>query len=230
MPGIRADRITLAKVWAEKVQAKATAWGIPEAKVDALDAVIVAIETAVAAEAQEKSPSKVMAARLADKELQRQMRFMKSHYFLVPPLTSQDCVDLQIKVPGANPSNPIPTAVNGGVIAEFKPLGPHLLKVSLAINGDFPPGSKQSWYGYKIYFAVIDPALTGETDTAVWSHIPAAPVNGTDLPNSVATNRATYLFDFPEADRGKVVWFCVVLENKKHKEGPWGPLANDMVP
>jgi hypothetical protein len=120
--------------------------------------------------------------------------------------------------------------VNEATITRFKLLGPHYLKAYLDIISPLPEGSRKSWYNYKIYFAVVDSAQAAETDNFSWRHLAAPPKSGADLPNSVATNRSSYNFDFPETDRGKDAWFCVVLENRKHEEGPWGPLVSDKVP
>ncbi|GHU83247.1 hypothetical protein FACS189468_8240 [Spirochaetia bacterium] len=229
LPGKRADIILMAKAWSAWMADHASDAGIPAGKVTAFNAAITTLDEASEAEAADRSPIKVEAAKLAQTDLVEQMRFIKNHFLLAPPLTALDFVALLLKVPGSNPPNPIPKAENQAAVTEFKPLGAHLLKVNLAIIGALPEGSKKSWYNYKIYFAVIDPAPVNEPQAA-WRHLSAAPQTGADLPNSVATNRSTYTFDFPETDRGKDVWFCVVLENKKHEEGHWGPLVKDKVP
>jgi hypothetical protein len=58
----------------------------------------------------------------------------------------------------------------------------------------------------------------------------ALPSSGDDLPHSVFTRKRAHQFDFPEADRGKSVYFCLRYENSKGDAGPWGPILQAIIP
>jgi hypothetical protein len=50
------------------------------------------------------------------------------------------------------------------------------------------------------------------------------------LPRAVLTKRKNHIFNFPEADIDKRVYFAVNLVNSKGVAGPMGPLYTTVVP
>jgi hypothetical protein len=220
----------MAATWKGVLTTKASDWEIPADLTATFAMDIATLTAAVAAETANNSPSTREAAQLARKTVEERMRFLKSHYFLMPPLEPVDYSALLLKVPGSNKPTPIPRAVNTAAVSKPTSKGAHILRVTLSILDDLPEGADKNWYNYKIYYGIVDPVLAGADKKGAGSYISAPPAIGADLPHSVATARSTYTFDFPQTDRGKQVWFCAVLENRKHQEGPWGPLFSDMVP
>jgi hypothetical protein len=55
-------------------------------------------------------------------------------------------------------------------------------------------------------------------------------ISGEELPHSRFTRRKKELFDFPQEDRGKTIYFCVRYENAKGEPGPWGPIFSAVIP
>ncbi|GHU23995.1 hypothetical protein FACS1894172_15740 [Spirochaetia bacterium] len=229
LPGKRDDIILMAKKWQNCLAHSANDWNIPEAQVTEFNTALAAATTTLEAETADKSPHNVKAARLAVNSLTTLMRYIKRHFFLIPPLSDLDFTDLLLKQPDTVRTS-IPIASNQGTVAEFKPQGAHIVKLVMTIIGALPDGSKKSWYGYRIYFAVVDPATVPAPNDVSWRHLTTAPQTGADLINSIYTKHTSYTFDFPETDRGKTVWFCIRLENAKGGAGPWGPLLWTIVP
>ena len=72
-------------------------------------------------------------------------------------------------------------------------------------------------YGCRIYYGVY---AAGE----------APPESGMDLRHSLFTRKKKELFTFLPTDSGKTAYFSIRYENSKGKAGPWGPMAQALIP
>jgi hypothetical protein len=125
---------------------------------------------------------------------------------------------------------PVPPPTNQAT-AKYLPQGDHLLELVLEIVGDLLKDTKVADYGFRIYWGIMPPGgAAGEAATGPKRELVRVPVGGVDLPFSRFTRRHRELFDFDEADRGKIVYFCIRLENAKGAAGPWGPLLSTIIP
>jgi hypothetical protein len=233
MPGTPDGRIHLAKIWAAFTEDRGVALGMTAAEQTAFLAAITASDTANQAFIAINSDANREAAQEADALLQETMRFIKNHYFIYPKVTKLELVSLHLNSERAK-SKRIPKPVNQAGITKFTPLGDHLLMMHLKIMGTLPVGYLTRWFHFRVHFAVVsDPSLAAvapEAGGAIWRSIPKTPISGADLPNVADTHLKRLTLDFAEADRGKVVWFCVRLVNDKGEDGGWGPLYYTIVP
>lgn len=231
LPGSREEQINLSQLWQSVITtAKATAWNIPTAEVTALKTLTTAAETAlVANQPAVRNTITVAQCKAAFKALVDKLRFFKSHYFLIPPLTEIDIVTLGLRPRDTKPTPiPPPTAQ---AEAEISYLGAHQLKLHLHAVAGSLLDLHHSDYGYRIYFGILSSGGANvEAATGPERELLKVPVTGDELPHSRFTRRQSIVFDFAQTDSGKTVYFSVRFENAKGEPGPWGPVFSAVIP
>ncbi|GHU28183.1 hypothetical protein FACS1894172_06310 [Spirochaetia bacterium] len=60
--------------------------------------------------------------------------------------------------------------------------------------------------------------------------LPTAPVNQSQLGNSLFTGKSPYHFEFLEEDRSKTVYFAICWQNGKGDQGPWSEIQKAIIP
>jgi hypothetical protein len=231
LPYSRHDRLALAKNWQPILTSKATAWNIPTAEISALATLITAAEAALLATREAATRTVVTTAqcRMAFAALIAKMRFLKSRYFLTPPLIDADYAALQLK-PKDTTRTPIPPPV---AMAEADITRPavHTLELHFRPRADAPPDPHHADYGVRIYYGVRPPGGANiEMALGPQRELVNPPINGDELPHSRFTRRRRERFDFNQTDSGKMAYFCLRYENAKGQPGPWGPLFSAVIP
>jgi hypothetical protein len=228
IPHLREDQLILSRLWQNVITtSKASAWGIPAAEMTALKNLTTAADAALLAnQPRVRNSVTVTQCNAAFTELVGKMRFLKNHYFLLPPLTNTDIASLGLKPHDTRPT-PIP-APTAQAEADIDILGIHLLLLHLHAVPGSPPDPHHSDYGYRIFWGIFAAGVVGLTP-GKWE-LTAPPLSGEDLPHSRFTRRQKELFDFPAEDSGKTVYFCVRFENAKGEPGPWGPIFHALIP
>jgi hypothetical protein len=198
-------------------------WGIPPevileftALTNTADAVLVKAENEAT-----RTPVVNLQCAEAFAALVKKMRFIKNHYFLVPPLTEADLVGLGLK-PADKTRTPIPEP-NAEVTATVRPVDAHLIEVR-----DIRPRQEHS----------TDP----RSDDAVDIHIgivggvgpfaieaPPDPAQGRKLPFVLTTRRRRERFDL-EGNSGKIAWVSLAYRNPSGKVGPFCPPFQVVIP
>jgi hypothetical protein len=109
--------------------------------------------------------------------------------------------------------------------------GEHLLELHMEPATNTTDDPHRSDYGFRIYWGILTPPGTPPEKLRPGKReIIEVPVSGEDLPHSRFTRRKKELFDFPQEDRGKTVYFCIRYENAKGQPGPWGPIFSAIIP
>ncbi|MDR3197090.1 MAG: hypothetical protein LBU34_04395 [Planctomycetaceae bacterium] len=230
MPGKRVDQIAMARDWLQILSAKAPSWGVPASEVAVLRTLAENAEHLFEKiMSSEHSKITVAECQTALKNLAAKMRFVKNRYFLSPPLTEPDFAALQLKPKNTTPT-PIPPPAEQAEADISRP-GQHQLLLHLRAVANFTPSSYRSDYGFRIYFGVYPHGgATVEAATGTKRELVKIPVSGEELPHSRLTRRKRELFDFPQEDSGKTVYFAVRFENAKGELGPWGPIFAAVIP
>ncbi|GHT88963.1 hypothetical protein FACS1894137_17610 [Spirochaetia bacterium] len=152
------------------------------------------------------------------------MRYIKGNR----DLTARDYKDFRLDVPNTLRTKvPVPGNQAQGTC---RPLGNGLLQVIIEIIGSAVKDSAAADYGYRVYAGVVDSGADPEAAGKYGRYLPGPPLNGLALSWSTFTRRDREVFEFDAQDRGKTVWFCIVLENAKGDSGPWGPLLSTIIP
>jgi hypothetical protein len=223
----------MAKNWLTVLAVKATAWKVPEPDVTALTGLTGDAQSALN-KAMSADRTKVITehCRAAFAAMIEKMCFIKSRWFLQPPLLDEDLVSLGLSVPDTTPTNhEAPKAV-----AEADVTWPsvHVLELQIkAVAGSpvDPPGTDA---GFRVYYGIMPPGgASPETAMSFRRELASVPEGGKDLPHSTFTRRHKIRFDFDESDSGKRAYFCIVIENSKggfQGVGPWGPLFSAIIP
>jgi hypothetical protein len=220
----------MAQNWQTILVTKATQWNISAAETAELDDLIEDAENAFA-KAQSSARTAVITAqcKAAFEALIAKMRFFKSRFFLVPPLTDSDLISLELK-PKDNIHTPVPPPTSQAEADLARP-GVHLLELNLRPVTGSPPDPHRSDYGYRIYWGIMPSGgATVEAATGSKRELLKAPVSGTELPFSKFTRRKKELLDFAQEDSGKTAYFCIRFENAKGESGPWGPMFQSVIP
>ncbi|MDR1903924.1 MAG: hypothetical protein LBQ88_16775 [Treponema sp.] len=233
LPGRRADQITLAKCWLTVLATKATAWKVPETEVTELTGLTGDAQSIFnKAMSADRTQAITAQCRAAFEKLTSKLRFIKSHYFLAPPLTIPDFALLLLDAPDTTKS-PVPPPT-GFPVGTVRNPGPGVVEVYAGPMEGQPPLDPRSNYGFRIYFGVMPPGGGGasvEAATGAKRELMKIPATGDDLSHSRWTRRRKERFDF-HGDAGKTVYFCIRYENSKggeEGEGPWGPMFSAIV-
>jgi hypothetical protein len=220
----------MTKDWLQVLSSATPPWGIPIEEVSALQELMeTAEELLEQAESSERTEVITAECKAAFEALIDKMRFIKSHYFLTPPLTDADYISLRLK-PKDSAHTPIPPPTTQAEADISRP-GQHQLTLHLRAVTGSPPDPHRSEYGFRIYWGVMPVGgATVEQATGVKRELMKVPVSGDELPHSRFTRRKKELFDFAQEDSGKTVYFCVRYENAKGEPGPWGPIFSAIIP
>jgi hypothetical protein len=217
----------MAKNWSAILTAKSASWNVPAAELTQLDALAAAAGTILdKAQSSERTTVITAQCKAAFEDLTGKMRFVKNHFFLIPPLTDTDLISLGLK-PRDTIHTPVPPPAEQAEADVLRP-GVHLLELILRVIGG---ASLRSGTGFRVYWGVMPPGgATVESATGSKRELMKAPTAGEELPFSRFTKRKRERFDFDGADSGKTAYFCIRLENAKGEAGPWGALFSAVIP
>jgi hypothetical protein len=210
----RSEQLEMARNWIGLLVPNKVNWRIYEDDLEKLQTAHAAASTLILKPETSRTPADNAEIRAAFGGLTSTMRYIKKHYFLVPPLTEADLLRLGLK-PDDHIHTPVP-APTGQATVETRYAGPAQLYVtfehlkSTALN-------PKSAYGYKLAFKVCDADRT-------------PPESGKELTETKFSRRKKILFTFEPENRGKKVYFSVRYENSKGEAGPWVPVTEAVVP
>jgi hypothetical protein len=226
LPGSRALRLAMAKNWLFVLGGyESPPWGIPPEEITGLGGLAAAADAALShAMSSDRTHTLTVACRLAFEALDGKMRFFKSHYFLVPPLTPIDLARLGLAE--QNPANPIPRP-DAQPIADLAFPGIHLVELR-----NIRPVAGPSTDPRSDCRVIVRYGLTGTPTDSHRIRVSGAPLSGKDLPETLSTRRKKELFDF-DGESGNTVYFCLQYENPAGGEGgqgPFGPVFSAVIP
>jgi hypothetical protein len=235
-PGPRVDQLAMARQWKEVLAVKATAWNVPTTDVTDLTTLINTAEN-ILREAQSTDRTAVTTTdcRVAFEALEAKMRYIKLHFFLMPPLTESDLTALGLR-PKDTTQTPAKKPVNEPGL-EFNKWGPHMLGFRTFIAALID--SSEEGYGMRVFFGLVplDSKATGESPSATRlsdeTHVLSSPpLSPEDLPDSFFTRRKQDLLAvLPPKASGMMCYMAARYENSKgHEAGPWGPMIHTIVP
>jgi hypothetical protein len=191
-----------------------TEWGVPQAAIAALQALLQAAAAALETARNESTRTPVATAQCKETfdALIAGMRDFKRRYFLSPPLLDSDYIALGLK---PHDSHPTPSgAPTAQAMVESYLVGRHELGVRITYVAGSPDDKANK--GYRIYYSVVAP---GE----------APPLKPEELRHSFYTQRRKDVIEFDYGDSGKTAHFAVQIENDG-KKGNWGPMVSALIP
>lgn len=229
-PGTRKAQIELAQDWIVILLAKTLSENVPDAMVTELQRLLGIADAALKAAAlSDRTAVTTANCKAAFDALSAQMRYIKSHYFLSPPLTDANLIALKLK-PRDETHTPVP-APTSQATADVSLSGIHLLELHFHPTANSEPDPRLNDYGYRYYWGVMPPGGASVEDaTGIKRELMNVPTAGALLPFSKFTRRKKELIDFAEGDSGKKAFFCVRYENAKGEPGPWGPVFSAVIP
>jgi hypothetical protein len=232
MPGRRADALAMAANWNSQLALHATEWAVPQADVTALAALTTAAQTALAAvEGADRTEGAVQTCKTAFEALEAKMRDIKRRYFLEPPLTPTDVVNLGLTLPDTTKTEVPPPVDQAGI--EVVKWAPHTLGLRLFTQASLG-GDPASNYGIRVYYAPVEPGGTGAPTARRLAGevfvLSAPPESPADLPNSFFTRKQRDTLALPAEASGKACYLAGRYENSKGQPGPFGSLVQANVP
>ena len=233
MPGRRYDVLTMCRNWIlYMVEALRIAWGVSEAEFAEFLALFTAAETLLQKAQDDAVRTHVITVecQAAFKALTTKMRFFRSRYFKIPPLTEGDWAALGFKQKDPHLS-PVPDPDGVPAASLSYPGGPHALTVHLAPMAGAEELTSVSNYGYAIYVGIMPlGGATLEQAASEKHYLMKPPADGKSLLHFRFTRRRKEKLLFDAEDRGKTVYICCRYENQKGKVGQWGPVASATIP
>jgi hypothetical protein len=220
----------MAQKWGITLSQYATIWGVPASEVTELGALTTAADAALTAALTEERTTFITAkCKAAFDALVEKMRFIKSRYFLSPPLTDADFTLLDLK-PKDTTHTPVPPP-SGQAEADITRPGVHLLELHAHPTSETLADVSKGDYGFRIYYGIMPQGgASVEVATSPKRELMQVPISGDELPHSRFTRRKKERFDFDQADSGKMAYFCIRFENSKGESGPWGPMFSSIIP
>jgi hypothetical protein len=214
-PSSRTDQLNMVRNWINIMSPAEvrTAWGIPAAEFQELGTLFAAAQALLQkAQSNERTPVITEQCREAFEALGVKARFFKGHYFLVPPLTNSDLINLGLM---PHDTHPTPTGTPTAEAAvETYLVGRHQLGLRIVfVSGDPEDRANE---GFRIWYQVVPPGGAPVTDPA-------------GLTKSFFTRRKKDLITFDYGDSGQTVYMAVQIENGG-KKGPWGPIVSAIIP
>jgi hypothetical protein len=195
--------------------ANATRWGIAEALVTALSALVTAFEAAYTKHLQPDS-GKVSTEQknLALKALKKGVRDMvNGHINHNPAVTPDDRVALGLyvykanKTPVPKPETTVVLRVEAGLVRELV----------VYFTDSATTESRKKPYGV-------------EAAELACGVLAAPPAEVEDLPRSVTASKSPAILTFREEDRGKTVYLAGRWKTARQKAGPWSGIVSAIVP
>jgi hypothetical protein len=218
------------KAWNEVLKLKGLAWGVPQTHIDQLAADIDAAQLIFdKVQSGERTPTSVVECNEAFDEMETEARFIKKHYFLVPPLALADLASLLLPLPD-DVHTPVPPPVGQPSLTLTYPGGPHVLSVRFAtLPGTEPPDARGD-YGYSLYLGIMPPGgATLEQAAGVKHYLMKAPLSGAELLHYRFTRRRKELINFAAEEAGMTAYLCARYENQKGEYGAWGTVASAII-
>jgi len=213
LPRPRDRALAMAADWLKVLQIKAAAWGVPAQTVAGLTTAKNAAEAKLAlAESPQGSPMVIAECKAAFADLATRMRDLRRRYFFKPPLEDADFVSLALPPPGRKAApRPVP---------------------SLKPDTDAAPSGKGRHTVTAINPESEDKKRPGQvTGVAFASRTRAAgdpPARAGDMPSEYQTGTVK-VFQYPEADYGKVADYATAYEAGGGKRGPWSDVVSEII-
>jgi hypothetical protein len=198
-------------------------WGIPDAQITEFVTLFNTAQTALlkAQSETERTPVVTAQCNAAFKALTDKMRFIKAHYFLIPPLSPEDLVALGLK-----PEDPTRTEIpppNGQVTADVGYPAAHMIELSNFRPLGAPSSDPRSDHGIAIKIGIVDGADPYHIDA------PPPADKGNLLPAYRFTRRHRERLDF-SGNSGKTLCVSLAWENAKGDPGPFCPVITAVIP
>ncbi|GHT90055.1 hypothetical protein FACS1894137_19410 [Spirochaetia bacterium] len=155
------------------------------------------------------------------------MRFIKNNFLNSPPRTAAEMVSVKLHKHAEPSITPQPEHVLTG---NTKPVANGILELTIAyVEKDRVHSAAD--YGNKISIAVEDAegAAAGKSGR-FGRYLAGPPECREDYTHSFFSHRMVNLVKCAEQDRGKKIWFCLSLENRKGWEGPPSVLFSSIIP
>jgi hypothetical protein len=196
LPSKREEQLAMAKNWMDILGVNQAAWNVPQADVVSLASDYAAARTLLQrAQSAERTATITAQCKAAFEALVEKMRFIKSHYLLVPPLLDADLVSLGLHPKDLHPT-PIPPP-GGFAEGDISYPGVGALELHCRSVAGQPPLDPKSGYGYRVYYGVMPHGgATVEAATGAKRELMKAPSTGADLPHSQWVRRKKERFYF----------------------------------
>jgi hypothetical protein len=214
------------------IEALRLAWGVPEAEFTEFLALFTAAENLLLKVQDEAVRTHVITVecQAAFKALTAKMRFFRSRYFKIPPLTEGDWAALGFKQKDTHLSS-IPEPDGVPAVSLSYPGGPHAMTIHLRPMAGTQELDPVSDYGYAIYVGIMPPGgATLEQAASEKHYLMKPPVDGKGLAYLRFTRRRKEKLLFDAEDGGMTVYVCCRYENQKGKGGQWGPVVSAIIP
>jgi hypothetical protein len=230
-PYSRDKQLHLINTWLSALKDKVQEWGVPQELVTQLTSdAAAAADILQKVEGGERISANVVQCNAIFKNLQKQARFIKKHYFLKPPLTDADFPTLLLPLPdvvytpvGAPTGQPSLNVNYSG--------GPHIIVVHLSPLTGSEPLNNRGDYGYALYRGVMPQGgATVEQAAGVKHYLMNVPLSGDELLHYKFTRRKKELVSFDASESGMTAYFCARYENQKGEHGVWGPVVAAIIP
>jgi hypothetical protein len=224
--------------WIEALTLKGPAWGVPAEELgDPKTGLIALVAEATGALAESMSSARTVVSTAhctaVFEALKAKTRYIKKHYFLVPPLTNEDLVDLGLR-PHSTNNTSRRTPVNQPGLEVVK-WGPHLLgfRFFTALVVD----AAEEGSGIRVHYGLVKAGIlpTGEHPSATYladkTHLLSCPpLVAEDLPDSFFTRRSKDDLLLPNISSGMVCYLSGDYEMEKGgTPGPNGPIIQAFV-
>jgi hypothetical protein len=221
----------MVKTWNTVFIASGDVWAIPEERMiqlknDANAAQLILDKVKSGA----RTAADVVLCNEVFKSMETEVRFIKKHFLLMPPLTLPDFPTLLLPLPNAA-HTPIPLPAGQPALSLAFLGGPHMLAVYFALLRGTEPPDRRGDYGCALYRGIMPQGgATLEQAAGVKHYLMHEPLSGDELLHYRFTRRKKEIVEFDASESGMRVFFCARYENQKGEHGAWGPVESAIIP
>ncbi|GHT87143.1 hypothetical protein FACS1894137_13860 [Spirochaetia bacterium] len=229
LPGSREKILAMAKVWDTVLTLKGPMWNIPSVEISPFSALVVKTTASYlrTLDTTTCTAEEYAQADMDFEALTAKMRYIKRNFLNSPPRTPAEWASLMLHEPAGSAATLAPEHVLEGSV---KPTANGVLVVTiryLVAGTEATPAD----YGNRISIAVVDAegAAAGQSGR-FGRYLAAPPTCREDCTYGFFSHRLANTVQCAEQDRGKKIWFCVSLENRKGWKGPPSALFSTVIP
>jgi hypothetical protein len=217
----------MGETWVGVIDTTPPPWGIPLTTVaDLKTDLTVAKDLLAIVNSGDRTKAKGLECDKAFDDLETEMRYIKKHHFLIPPLTKADFARLLLPIP-SDTRTKIGRPDGQPALTLSYPGGPHKVTVHTGPLAGTEQLDPRSDYGYAIYMGMMPQGgATLEQAASAKHYLMKPPLSGDDLKYFKFTRQHKEEVVFPPEEAGMTAYFCARYENPKGDAGDWGPIVS----
>jgi hypothetical protein len=227
-PRRRDDIIHLADAWSGRLDLHGAAWNVPEANIADFKNLLARAKNLLGeVKSGERNPVNTEQCRIAFRELELSMQFLKANFFNAPPRTGDELAALLLPAHDATPTPILPADAVPG-LSLHNTDGHGILIKLFTDTAPADPRSADHFFG-KWGLKPAGRWAAAEEAAADPRLLTRPPVQAADLPMHFSTGRKRHELQFGLADIGMEAYVTACWQTPRNQDGPCCPIVSRLI-